>query len=63
MELRTHIYKKKRETSVNFSNARYIRNIIEQSIRHHAVRLLNQEAFSPDDLIFLTGDDLTLDDQ
>ncbi len=62
-KLRTHIYKKKRETSVNFSNARYIRNIIEQSIRHHAVRLLNQEAFSPDDLIFLTGDDLTLDDQ
>ncbi|RYG73803.1 stage V sporulation protein K [Lentibacillus lipolyticus] len=62
-KLRTHLYKKKRETSTNFSNARFIRNVIEQSIRNHAVRLLNQEAFSPDDLIFLTGDDLTFDDQ
>ncbi|TRM12474.1 stage V sporulation protein K [Lentibacillus cibarius] len=62
-KLRTHLYKKKRETAINFSNARYIRNVIEQSIRHHAVRLLNQETFSPDDLIFLTGADLSLDDQ
>ncbi|GAA0444900.1 stage V sporulation protein K [Lentibacillus halophilus] len=62
-KLRTHLYKKKRETSVNFSNARYIRNVIEQSIRYHAVRLLNQEAFSANDLIYLTGADLTLEIQ
>ncbi|MFD1360427.1 stage V sporulation protein K [Lentibacillus salinarum] len=59
-KLRTHLYKQKQQTQSNFANARYIRNIIEQSIRSHAVRLLNKEMFSVDDLIFLTGDDLSL---
>lgn len=61
-KLRTHLYKKKQETQRNFSNARYVRNVIEHSIRLHAVRLLNKESFSVDDLIQLTGNDLSLDD-
>ncbi|SFA75835.1 stage V sporulation protein K [Lentibacillus halodurans] len=61
-KLRTHLYKQKQQTQYNFANARYIRNVIEQSIRLHAVRLLNKETFSVDDLIYLTGDDLSLDE-
>ncbi|MFB4167409.1 stage V sporulation protein K [Virgibacillus sp. JSM 102003] len=62
-KLRTHLYKKKQETHRNFSNARYVRNVIEQSIRLHAVRLLNNENFTVNDLIQLTGTDLSLDEE
>lgn len=61
-KLRTNLYKKKQETHRNFSNARYVRNVVEHSIRLHAVRLLNRETFAVDDLIKLTGDDLALED-
>ncbi|QKY69103.1 stage V sporulation protein K [Lentibacillus sp. CBA3610] len=60
-KLRTQLYKQKQKTHYNFANARYIRNAVEQSIRRHAVRLLNKEMFSIDDLIYLTGDDLKFD--
>lgn len=60
-KLRSHLYKQKRQAQYNFANARYIRNVIEQSIRLHAMRLLTKENFSVDDLIFLTGEDLSLD--
>ncbi|WP_311078057.1 AAA family ATPase [Paenibacillus polymyxa] len=30
------------ETKANFSNARYVRNVIEKAIRHQAVRLMNR---------------------
>ncbi|MGR6760242.1 AAA family ATPase [Paenibacillus sp. T2-29] len=30
------------ETKANFSNARYVRNVIEKAIRHQAVRLMNK---------------------
>ncbi|HLS08168.1 stage V sporulation protein K [Lentibacillus sp.] len=60
-KLRTHLNHQKRHTQYNFANARYIRNVIEQAIRLHATRLLTQEAFSMDDLIYLTGEDLSLD--
>ncbi|MBP1949209.1 stage V sporulation protein K [Virgibacillus litoralis] len=62
-KLRSHLYKKKQETHRNFSNARYVRNVIEQSIRLHAVRLLNNENFTVNDLIQLTGTDLSLDEE
>ncbi|HLR63051.1 MAG TPA: stage V sporulation protein K [Lentibacillus sp.] len=60
-KLRTHLYKVKRQTQYNFSNARYIRNVVEQSIRLHAMRLLTKETFSVNDLIYLTAEDLCLD--
>ncbi|MFC4023068.1 stage V sporulation protein K [Oceanobacillus longus] len=60
-ELRNHLYKKLQEKSRNFSNARYVRNVIERGIRLHAVRLLKQNSYTSKDLILLTGNDLQLD--
>ncbi|WP_156289138.1 stage V sporulation protein K [Oceanobacillus salinisoli] len=61
-ELRNHLYKKTQERLTNFANARYIRNVIEHSIRLHAVRLLEQDRYSSDDLIYLTARDLQLNE-
>jgi stage V sporulation protein K len=58
--LRIHLYRKTRESLVNFSNARYVRNIIEKAIRMQAVRLLYQQTHTLDDLMFLTEEDLKL---
>lgn len=41
MKLRQHLIVEKTESFHAFSNARYVRNVIEKSIRNHAVRLLN----------------------
>ncbi|MEC0371544.1 AAA family ATPase [Paenibacillus chibensis] len=41
MKLRQHLIQEKHETEHAFSNARYVRNTIEKSIRNQAVRLLN----------------------
>ncbi|GAB2723921.1 stage V sporulation protein K [Paenibacillus thermoaerophilus] len=45
---------------VCFSNARFVRNLIERAIRHHAVRLLNFHAGTPNrqDLMTLRAEDL-----
>ncbi|MNP13154.1 Stage V sporulation protein K [compost metagenome] len=42
LKLRNHILQEKNEGIHAFSNARYVRNMIEKAIRNHAVRLLNQ---------------------
>lgn len=60
LELKTHLLRKTREYNRNFSNARYVRNIIEGAIRTHAVRLLENEHFTTDELIYLTAKDLQL---
>lgn len=57
-ELRAHLYKETQETRRNFSNARYVRNVIEHGIRMHAVRLLCKDNYLTEDLIKLTGQDL-----
>lgn len=41
-KLQQHLLREKCESEHLFSNARYVRNIVERSIRHQAVRLLNQ---------------------
>ena len=38
---RQHLAEQKRDSLYAFSNARYVRNMIERAIRHQAVRLLN----------------------
>ncbi len=43
-KLRSHLMQEKTATLYSFSNARYVRNLIEKAIRHQAVRLLNQYA-------------------
>lgn len=61
-KLRLHLIKKRQERQQHFSNARYVRNIIEKTIRMHAIRLLYKEECSPDDLIKLTKYDLKLEE-
>jgi ATPases of the AAA+ class len=45
-KLRQHLIQEKMSDIFSFSNARYVRNIIEKAIRYQAVRLLNQYANS-----------------
>ncbi|WLV25834.1 AAA family ATPase [Aciduricibacillus chroicocephali] len=42
----------------NFANGRYIRNIVEKTIRSHAMRLLTRELYSAKDLIEIKEMDL-----
>nr|WP_077596422.1 stage V sporulation protein K [Oceanobacillus kimchii] len=60
-KLRNHLARKVRSCSANFSNARYVRNVIERAIRLHAVRLLSEDNYSSNDLMLLTGEDMLLD--
>ncbi|MOA58282.1 Stage V sporulation protein K [compost metagenome] len=64
LKLKQHLLREKCESEQVFSNARYVRNIIERAIRHQAVRLLNQYGGgSPGklELMTLRIDDLKLD--
>ncbi|HEX6593558.1 MAG TPA: stage V sporulation protein K [Bacillota bacterium] len=61
-KLKNYLYKRREQTYGNFSNARYIRNLIERAVRMHAIRLLDQNQFSKEDLIHLTSSDLTFDE-
>ncbi|SEM83239.1 stage V sporulation protein K [Paenibacillus sp. OV219] len=45
-KLRQHLMQEKAISMFSFSNARYVRNIIEKAFRHQAVRLLNQYSSS-----------------
>ena len=60
-KLRAYLLNKNQEKECNFSNARFIRNTIEQSVRMQAIRLICKEDFSTDDLIKLTEADLQID--
>src|SRR5699024_2682625 len=46
----------------NFSNARYMRNVIERSIRRHSVRLLYRETYDISDLVQIHSADLCFED-
>jgi stage V sporulation protein K len=41
-KLRQLLFEEKTDAIYNFSNARYVRNLLERAIRHQAVRLLSQ---------------------
>ncbi|MFS0751757.1 stage V sporulation protein K [Oceanobacillus sp. 1P07AA] len=60
-KLKNHLARKVRSCSANFSNARYVRNVIERAIRLQAVRLLSENNYNAKDLILLTGEDMLLD--
>src|SRR5699024_10948095 len=45
-KLQTHLVKQTQANIRNFSNARYVRNIVEHAIRLHAVRLVSKDQFS-----------------
>lgn len=61
-KLRLHLQKEMQTYDHHFGNARYVRNIIEQAIRHQAVRLLHMRYANRDDLMTLRGDDFQLDE-
>ena len=58
LKLKNHLKEKLAIHQINFSNARYIRNIIEQAIRIQAFRLVQAENYQLDQLIELTADDM-----
>lgn len=60
LQLKKHISKEKLNNK-DFSNGRYIRNIIEKAIRHHAVRLMYEnDAPNEKQLSLITVKDLKL---
>ncbi|MNP50116.1 Stage V sporulation protein K [compost metagenome] len=66
LKLKQHLLREKCESEQIFSNARYVRNIIERAVRHQAVRLLNQYGGgSPGklELMTLRTEDLKLDNK
>jgi len=58
--LRMQLYKQTQTKQANFSNARYVRNVIESAIRMQAIRLLQQNTQTIDDLMLITEEDLQL---
>lgn len=63
MKLKQHLLQEKLKQMEIFSNARYVRNLLEKSIRHQAVRLLQQQLpnYSKQDLMTLRPEDMRFD--
>lgn len=62
--LKQFILEEMRRESSHFSNARYVRNLIEKAIREHAVRMLQHSQPSKRDLMTLASQDfVTLTDK
>ncbi|MNI15159.1 Stage V sporulation protein K [compost metagenome] len=61
-KLKQHLSEEKSASWKTFSNARYVRNILEKAIRHQAVRLLNQYTTVPSkqELMSIRPEDLKL---
>lgn len=61
-KLRQHLFHEKQNSYHSFSNARYVRNLIEKAIRYQAVRLLGQGTPpGKQELMMLKPEDLKLD--
>ncbi len=60
-KLRNHLQQQLLTSRTEFGNARYVRNLIEQSIRHHAVRLMERRQISREELMTIRCDDLRFD--
>jgi stage V sporulation protein K len=59
-KLRIHLQKICYERPYHFSNGRYVRNVMEESIRRQSVRLLPKSDCTIDDLLQITGEDLKM---
>ena len=57
-KLRRHLLEQKQIEYHNFSNARYIRNLLEETIRKQSLRLISDHSFTANDLIKITESDL-----
>lgn len=55
--------KQQNDSEASFSNARFVRNLIEKAMRNHAVRLLNSHVQQPSkqDLMTLRAEDVKLE--
>ncbi|QTM99492.1 stage V sporulation protein K [Sediminibacillus dalangtanensis] len=60
-KLQDYLIKQKQNKSHDFSNARFVRNLLEKSIRKHAVRLMRKQNLTTKDLTTITKSDLHLD--
>ncbi|KGX93086.1 stage V sporulation protein K [Pontibacillus halophilus JSM 076056 = DSM 19796] len=56
-KLKQHMLNLKAEEK-EFSNGRFVRNVIEQSIRKHAIRVMKSNSYSHTDLMLLTSADI-----
>ncbi|NEU28113.1 AAA family ATPase [Paenibacillus polymyxa] len=64
LKMKEHLLNERNDSLHAFSNARYVRNVIEKAIRHQAVRLLNQyRSGQPgkQELMTLRPEDLKMD--
>lgn len=61
-KLKNHLLRYRAIKRHSFSNARYVRNIIEKSIRKQAVRLLKQDRFDRHDLMTLLAQDMQVEE-
>ncbi|HEX7056396.1 MAG TPA: AAA family ATPase [Bacilli bacterium] len=63
IKLKRHLTEEKAAMWKTFSNARYVRNVLEKAIRHQAVRLLNQYPTAPSrqELMSIRPEDLKFD--
>ncbi|MFD2212759.1 stage V sporulation protein K [Metabacillus endolithicus] len=63
IKLKEHLMAVKTETHPSkFSNGRYVRNIIEKSIRSQAMRLLLTDRYNREDLLTIKSQDLVLNE-
>lgn len=60
-KLKNHLRNELLHKSPHFANARYVRNIIEKSIRIQSIRLLSKLDCSMEDLVQLTDEDIEFD--
>lgn len=60
-KMRNHLQQQLLTTRTEFGNARYVRNLIEQAIRHQAVRLMDRRQISREELMTIRCDDLRFD--
>ncbi|GGM22059.1 stage V sporulation protein K [Paraliobacillus quinghaiensis] len=61
-KLKSYLSKTKQSNyQENFANARLIRNIIEQAIRKHAIRLIKKEHYTVNELMLLTSNDIIIE--
>lgn len=59
-KLKTHLRTIVQQKDRTFANARYVRNIIEKSIRLQAVRLIDQQSCSIEQLMTIRAEDIEL---
>lgn len=60
-KLKHHLIDLQARVTLHFSNARYIRNVIEKAIRKQAIRLLHSQQYDFHDLIYITTEDIHFD--